>query len=114
MTKVEFGSTTITSTGSDIIVLNDPTLVIEKIVLCVSSASNEAAIGYYDGSVTFTGDSTYAGENTTKSITDYKNVGGTKTKVFETVGTYVDTGEFGINTTTCSGLTKILFVAYGH
>lgn len=112
MSKVEYGSTTLISTGSPIIVLNDYTLDIDKLVLFVSSSATEATAGFYDGTVTFTGGSAYGDENATKTITHYRNIGGTKTKVFECTVSNLDVGEFTLSVTTCTQNTQVKFVAF--
>lgn len=113
MAKVEYGSITVTGTGNDIIVLNDSTLDVQKVVLFVASSSTEASAGFSDGTIKFTGGSAYGDENDTKTLTHYRNVSGTKTKVFETDVTNMDVGEFTINTTTCTQITTLRLVAYG-
>lgn len=113
MAKVEYGSISITSVSNPIIVLSDSTLDIQKLVLCVSSSATETTMGFYDGTINFTGGSAYGDENATKAITHYRNIGGVKTKVFECTGMYLDTGEFRLSVTTCTQVTQVKFVAYG-
>lgn len=114
MTKVEYGSILITSTGPDIIILNDDTLDVTDVVFWVADSNTESAAGYYDGSSTFTGSAKYSDENASNSITYYKNISGTKTKVFEMVGSSLDVGEIGISTTTLTANIKLNFVARGN
>ena len=99
MPKVEYISITIASTGTDIVILNDSTLNIDDIILSVATASGELSSGYSDGVSTYSFSSTYGDTSTTKTVLHYRNIGGTKTKVFETVITDLDLGEFTINTT---------------
>lgn len=113
MAKVEYGSITIGSTGYKIPVLTDDTLVVERVVLFIASSSTETSAGYYDSSVTFTGGSAYGDENLSDTITHYRNISGTKTKVFEGVVTNLDTGEFTVNVTTCTQSTILRFVVFG-
>lgn len=113
MPKVEYGSISILSTGNKTPILNDSTLDIERVVVWVASSSTESSAGYSDGTVTFTGSQAYGDENQTKTITHYRNISGTKTKVFEGVITVLDTGEFTINVSTCTQTTLLQFVAFG-
>lgn len=113
MAKVEYGSTLLTSTGNNIIVLNDSSLAVSRIAYWATFSDGTSAAGYYDSSVTFTGSSTYADENLTKSMTHYRNISGVKTKVFEFTTTLLDTGEFTINVSTLSANTMLRFIAYG-
>lgn len=113
MAKVEYGSITVGSTGNKVPILSDSSLVVERVVLFIASSSTETSAGYYDGTVTFTGSAAYGDENDTKTITHYRNIGGTKTKVFEGVVTSLDTGEFTINVTTCTQSTSLKFVVFG-
>lgn len=112
MSKVEYGSSTQVSTGNKIIVLNDGTLTPTKIVLFIASSSTETSAGYSDLTVQFTGSARYSDENYTKSITHYRTISGVKTKVFEAMATYFDTGEFGINVSTCTQSTSLKFVVF--
>lgn len=114
MAKVEIGSSTVTATGPTIIILNDGTLNITDVVLFVGNSTSEIAVGHSDGTTTFTGSYAYLDANFTKTLTYYRNIGGTKTKVFETVVTDLDVGEFTINTTTLPSSLQIKFVAYGN
>lgn len=113
MSKVEYGSITVLSTGNKIPILNDDTLSIERVVLFVANTTGETSAGYYDSSVTFTGSSAYGDENLTKTITHYRNISGTKTKVFEALVTNLDVGEFTINVTTWTESTSLKFVVFG-
>jgi hypothetical protein len=113
MPKVEYNSVLITSTGPDIPVLDDSTLDIDRLVFWIVTSDGTSAGGYYDNtSKKFTGSSTYGDENSTKSLTHYRNVSGTKTKVFEMNVTALDVGEFSINTTTITANTVLHYVAY--
>lgn len=111
--KVEYGSITITSTGTDTLVLDDFTLTPTKIVMWVASSATETSAGFSDLTTKFTGGSAYADENLTKALTHYRNISGIKTKVFETDVTGFSTGEVAINTTTCTQATKVNLVVYG-
>lgn len=113
MAKLEQGSSTITSTGSKIFVLNDSTLSIEKVTFLISHSSTEVSTGFSDGTVNFTGNVGYGDTSITKSITHYRNISGVKTKTFEGVITLLDVGEFTLNVTTCTQNTQVRFVAYG-
>lgn len=113
MPKVEYNSVAITSTGNEIVVLDDSTLDISHLVLFISSSSSESAAGFTNGTINFTGSSAYGDENLTKTITHYRNISGTKTKVFEAVVTALDTGEFYLSVTTCTQTTVLRYVAYG-
>lgn len=115
MAKVEYGQITLLNgySGNAMPVLSDSTLDIKRVVLFIANSATEASAGYYDSSVTFTGSSAYQDENVTKTITHYRNVSGTKTKVFEAVVTNLDIGEFSINVTTCTQQTALKFVAFG-
>lgn len=113
MAKIELGSTTITSTGNNIIILNDDTLSIEKIVFLIANSSTEVSTGFSDGVVNFTSNVGYGDTSMTKSITHYRNIGGTKTKTFEAVVTNLDIGEFTLNVTTCTQATQVRLTAYG-
>lgn len=113
MTKVEYGSITIGSTGNKIPVLDDDTLVVERVVLFIASSSTETSAGYYDTSVTFTGGSAYLDENSSNTITHYRNISGIKTKVFEGIVTNLDTGEFTVNVTIVTQSTSLKFVVFG-
>lgn len=113
MAKIEQGSSTVVSTGSKTIVLNDFTLSIAKVVFLVSNSSTEVSTGFSDGTVNFTANVGYGDTNMTKSITHYRNISGVKTKTFEAVVTLLDVGEFTINVTTCTQNTQVRFTAYG-
>lgn len=113
MSKVEYGSITVLSTGPKTPILTDSTLVVERVVLFISSSSTESSAGYYDSSVTFTGSSAYGDENDTKTITHYRNISGVKTKVFEGIVTNLDTGEFTVNVSTVTQTTTLRFVVFG-
>lgn len=113
MSKIEIGSIAVTSTGGDTPVLNDYTLSVEKVLLFIPTSSTETSVGFHESGVNFTGSTAYLEKNTSNSITHWRNIGGTKTKVFESTVTNMDVGEFSINTTTCSGTTIIWFVVFG-
>lgn len=113
MSKVEYGQITVVSTGNKIPVLDDSTLEVEKVVLFIGDSSTEVSAGFYDSTCTFTGSAKYQDENNTKALTHYRTIGGVKTKVFECTVTYLDTGEFGINVTTCTTSTSLKFVVFG-
>jgi len=113
MSKVEYGSFAVTSTGGDTPVLNDSSLNVEKVILFIPTSSSETSVGFHDSTANFTGSTAYSEENTLKSLTHWRNIGGTKTKVFECTVTNMDVGEFSINTTTLSGTTVLHFVAFG-
>lgn len=113
MAKVEYGSTLITSTGSDILVLNDSSLVVERVVLFTADSDTEVSAGYHDASVDFTGSAKYGDENLTHTLTHYRTISGVKTKTFETTVTDLDTGEFTINTTTRTVNTRVRYVVFG-
>jgi len=81
--------------------------------LWVASSSTETSAGYYDGTATFTGSYAYQDENLTNSITHYRNIGVTKTKVLEGTVTNLDTGEFIINISTLTASTVLNFVVFG-
>lgn len=112
MPKVEYGSAGFAGTGNSIIILNDSTLDIDKIVFFISSSATESSAGFYDSSSIFTGGSAYGDENSAKAITHYRNIGGVKTKTFEATVNYLDVGEFSINVTTCTEYTILRSVAY--
>lgn len=116
MAKVETGSITFSSTGNKIVTLADASLQIQKIVICVSDSTTVASFGYSDGTVNFTGGTAYGDEDDTKTITHYRNVSGTKTKIIEGLisGTgFSSAGEFTINISTLSTPTQIKFTVYG-
>lgn len=113
MAKVEYGVISVLSTGGNTPVLNDSSLVVERVLLFVPTSSTETSVGYHDASVKFTGSSAYSEENTSKALTHYRNIGGTKTKVFECTVSNLDTGEFSISVTTCTSTTSLHFVAFG-
>ena len=113
MSKVEYGSISLVSTGNKTPTLFDDTLVVEAVVLWVSSSSTESSAGFFDSSKTFTGSSAYSDENNTKAITHYRNIGGTKTKVVEATVTGLGVGEFDINVSTLSTSTVLNFVVFG-
>lgn len=114
MSKVEYGRITVTSAGNKIPILSDSSLAIQRIILWVGSSATESSAGYYDSSVTFTGSSAYQDENLTNSITHYRNISGTKTKVLEvTVTSTSSTGEFTINISTLTASTVLNFVVFG-
>lgn len=113
MAKLEQGSSTIVSTGNKTIILSDSTLAIQKIVFMVNNSTTEVSTGFSDGTVNFTGNVGYGDVNMTKSITHYRNIGGTKTKTFEGVITLLDIGEFTLNVTTCTQNTQVRFLVYG-
>ena len=113
MAKLEQGSSTITSTGNTLIILNDDTIDIQKIVFLISHSSTEVSTGFSDGTVNFTGNVGYGDTNMTKSITHYRNISGVKTKTFEGVISNLDIGEFTLNVTTCTQATQVKFLAYG-
>lgn len=113
MSKVEYGSSTITGTGNVYFSLNDYTLTPSRVALWIASSTTETAGGFSDLTTKFTGSSAYADENTTKSITYYRNKNGTKTKVFEADVTSFGTGQFILNVTTWTEITKLYFVAFG-
>lgn len=114
MSKVEYGSHTIVSTGNKTILLNDSSIQIEHLVIFVASSSTQTSAGYSDGTTTFTGSSAYGDENDNYTITHYRNISGTKTKVFEGVITNISvTGMFTLNVSTCTQATKVYFVAQG-
>lgn len=116
MAKVEYGSLTVTSTGTKIFVLADTTLQVERVVLFVSDSATVASAGYGDTTVNFNGGSAYADENSTYSLTHYRNVSGTKTKIVEaTVPTnsFISTGEFRLSVSILSTPTQIKFVVFG-
>lgn len=113
MSKVETNYVIVTSANNPVIVvLNDDTLDISKLVLFISSSSTESAAGFYDSSATFTGSSAYNDANTSHVITHYRNISGTKTKVFEATVNYLDIGEFSLNVTTCTQATTLRYVAF--
>lgn len=113
MSKVEYGSFAVTSTGGDTPVLDDFTLNVQKVILFIPSSASETSVGFHDSSSDFTGSSAYNEENYAHSLTHWRNIGGTKTKVFECMVTNMDVGEFSINTTTLSSTTIVHFVAFG-
>lgn len=114
MSKVEMNQITVVSTGNETPVLDDFSLVVQRVVMWVSDASGgQGAAGYYDSSVTFTGSSTYKDENMTKTLTHYRNVSGVKTKVFEAVVTSIGTGQFTFNVSTWTASTSVKFVVFG-
>lgn len=113
MAKVEQTSITITSTGSDTIVLEDYTLAIEKIIFAVSNSATSLSTGFSDGNSNFTGNVLYGDVSTTKSIIHYRNISGVKTKTFEAVVTNLDIGEFSISTTVCTQPTQLELTVYG-
>lgn len=114
MPKVEYGSFTIVSNGTNTIFLNDDTINIQSIVLFIADSSNEVSAGVFDGTNTYTGSSAYSDENYTKTLTHYRNISGVKTKIIETVVTNIsDVGEFSTNTTTLTSSKQIRFVVFG-
>lgn len=116
MSKVESGSITITGTGSEVILLADDTLDIEKIVLFVGSSSTEASAGFTDLSEHFTGSPHYDEANDSNTITHLRNVSGLKTKVFEAkipAGGFSSAGEFSLDVTTCTQVTQLKYVVIG-
>lgn len=115
MSKVEYGQFTVLNgyNGNELPTLTDSSLVVQRVVLFISSSATESSAGYHDASVDFTGSAAYQDENTTKTITHYRNIGGVKTKVFEAKITNMDIGEFTINVTTCTQNTSLKFVAFG-
>ena len=113
MAKIEQGSITITGTGNNILVLNDSSLVVQKLVFLIVHSTTEVSTGFSDGTINFTGNVGYGDTNMTKSITHYRNISGTKTKTFEGVVSNLDTGEFTLNVTTCTQSTQLKFIAYG-
>lgn len=113
MAKLEQGSSTITSTGNKIIILNDDTLSVEKVVFLIAHSSTEVSTGFSDGTVNFTSNVGYGDTSMTKSITHYRNISGVKTKTFEAVVTLLDIGEITLNVTTCTQSTLLRLTAYG-
>lgn len=113
MSKVECGASTVVSTGTEIFILNDDTIDIQSVVLFISSSATESSAGFSNLTTTYTGSAAYWDENTTKTITHYRNVSGVKTKVFEAVVTALDVGEFTLSVTTCTQTTQVKYVAYG-
>lgn len=116
MSKVELGSSTIVSTGTKTLTLNDSSLVPQKIVLFTMDSSTVGGAGYGDTATNFTGDTTYGDVDTVHSLTHYKNVSGVKTKVFEATvpsNAFAVAGEFKLSVTTLSATTKVYFVVFG-
>lgn len=111
--KVEYGQITVNGTGYEIPVLQDQSLIVEKVVFFIANSATEVSAGYYDGSIDFTGSARYQDENYANCITHYRTIGGVKTKVFEAHGEYLDTGEFQIKVTTCTQQTSLKFVVFG-
>jgi hypothetical protein len=111
MAKVERGSFTVTSTGNKIYSLVDTTLVPNRVAFSVVTGS-EITTGYSDGTKNFCGTSAYNEVSSTKPISHYRNIGGTKTKTLE--GTYTGSaaGEFYMNFSTRTENTTVRFVAY--
>lgn len=112
MAKAEYGKIWIGGTGPAAPVLDDDTLVVNKVVLFLANSSSVVSAGYGDGTSKFTGGSAYGDENTTKLITHYRNISGVKTKVFEADLTALATGEFYINVTTCTAACWLHFLAF--
>lgn len=112
MSKTEQKPIYITSTGTTIAVLDDDTLSVEKLALATTDGT-AMAFGYSDGTISFTGSTAYNDSNFSKILTYYKNIGGTKTKVFEADVDYFDVGEFAINVTTCTSPIFIEYTVYG-
>lgn len=113
MSKVEYGSFAVTGAGGDTPILDDFTLNVQKVILFIPTSATETSVGFHDSSSDFTGSTAYSEENNTKSLTHWRNIGGTKTKVFECMVTNMDVGEFSINTTTWSSTTVVHFVVFG-
>ena len=113
MAKVEYGSITVLSTGNKVPLLADSSLQVQKVVLFIASSATETSAGFSDLTTTFTGGSAYGDENDTKTISHYRNIGGTKTLVFEGTITVMTTGMFTINVSTCTQTTSLKFVVFG-
>lgn len=114
MSKVESSSFAVTTTGGDTILLNDDTINISKLILFVATSSTETSVGFHDSSTDFTGSSAYSEANTTKPLTHWRNISGTKTKMIECTVTSTGTvGEFSINTSTLVSATIVHYVAFG-
>lgn len=116
MAKKETVSLTINSTGNKTFVLADSTLQVEKVVLCVSDSSSVASFGYGDETTNFTGGTAYGDENDTYSITHYRNVSGTKTKIIEGVipsNSFNTVGEFVLNVSTLATPVQVKGIVYG-
>lgn len=116
MSKVEYGSATITSTGSKTFVLADDTLQVEKVVLFVTDSSTVGSAGFGDQTINFAGGSAYNDETNTKALQHYRNVSGTKTLIIE--GTipptsFVNAGEFVLAVTTVAASIQVKFVVFG-
>lgn len=114
MSKVEYNSFAVTTTGGDTILLNDDTINISKLILFVPTSSTETSVGFHDSGSNFTGSTAYTESNTTKPLTHWRNIGGTKTKMIEcSVTSLANTGEFSINTSTLVSPIVVHFVAFG-
>jgi len=112
MSKVEFKRVLVLSTGNKIYVLNDDTLIPDEVVLFVATATDETSAGFSNVTHTFTGSSKYQDENTTYTVTHYRNIGGVKTKTFEATVTGFAAGEIYVNVSTCTENTYLNYVAY--
>ncbi len=113
MRKVELGSITIVTTGPDLIILNDSTIDIDRVVLMSIESDQEAAFGFGDTVDNFTGSIKHGDKNISESLTFYRNISSVKTKVLELEVTNLDIGEFSINVKTCTTPTKVWFLAEG-
>lgn len=114
MSKIEYGSFSVLSTGNKLPILNDSTLKVERVILFIAESNGETSTGYHDLSVDFTAGVAYGDKNTTNTLTHYRNISGVKTKVFEAKVTNMDTGEFTVNVSTITESPKSLrFIAFG-
>lgn len=116
MAKVEYGSSTITSSGLNGFTLADSTLQPQRVVFWVTDSSTASSAGFSDLTNKFTANTTYGDVSTSKALTHYRNVSGTKTKIieFDLPSTSFDyAGEFYINITTLVGTPKLYFAVHG-
>lgn len=112
MSKVEFKKVLVTSTGNKIYVLDDTTLKADKVVLFVATSADEVSAGFSDLVDQFTGSAKYQDENTSKTLTHYRDISGIKTKTLEAEYTGSDFGEIYVNISTRTENTYLCYVAF--
>lgn len=114
MAKVEYISVTLVTTGTEIIILNDPTLIVDSVILSVNNGSGQSASGYSDGINSYSYSTSYGDTSTTKPLVHYRPISSVKTKVLEIGSIAKDTGEFGINISTLTDAISLNGLVIGH
>jgi hypothetical protein len=114
--KFEGGTSSVISTGTKTILLNDDTINIDEVFFSTEEPDDNASVGWSNITSNYTRNPLYNDSSTSYALRHYKNVGGVKTLILSinipSTG-FDEAGELTMTINTVVGTPKLYFLVKG-